>query len=114
MMTMSKDQNGKLGISPKIPNNQGNSNGPSLLNQERYKAAPVFLSKEDDYEQDGFNDEEIKVEDHIPGGGGNFFMTGETIDDNPHPPTNQEKKAPPNTENVETKNKRLAEIDDTY
>jgi hypothetical protein len=82
MLAMSREGNGKLNISPKVPKNinkqntNTNANPGHNLNAERYKAAPISLSKDEEeagYDQDEFNDEETKALDNNKDG---FFLTG--------------------------------------
>jgi hypothetical protein len=82
MLAMSREGNGKLNISPKVPKNinkqniNTNANPAHNLNAERYKAVPISLSKDEEeagYDQDEFNDEETKALDINKDG---FFLTG--------------------------------------
>ena len=53
-----------------------NANPGRNLNAERYKAAPISISKDEEeagYDQDEFNDEETKALDIKKDG---FFLTG--------------------------------------
>lgn len=57
-------------------NTNTNVNPGHNLNAERYKAAPISISKDEDeagYDQDEFNDEETKALDINKDG---FFLTG--------------------------------------
>ena len=77
MMAMSREVQGKMTMSPKVPINVNKQSTVTVGNTERYKAAPISVSKDEDeagYDQEEFNDEEIKVEDHKPKE--EFFLTG--------------------------------------
>ena len=121
MLAMSRE-GGKLNISPKVPKNIGKQNTNTIaspahnLNAERYKAAPISLSKDEEeggYDQDEFNDEETKAQDMKKDG---FFLTGAQEEVKP-PAKVQKQKTNRSSKQKEPTNqvpKTLAEIDDVY
>ena len=116
MMAMSREGQEKMTMSPKVPININKQSTVTVGNPERYKAAPVSISKDEDeagYDQDEFNDEEIKVEDHKPQDG--FFLTGQDDNAEPKPVVKKQKtnRASKKQDQVR-KSKQLEEIDDVY